>query len=186
MELKEVVKKRRAYRSLQAVEITTALVHDLAEHASLAPSCFNNQPWRFVFTFKQETLDKLFTALSKGNAWAHQAAMIIAVISQKELDCVVKGREYYQFDSGMAAAFLMLRAADLDLVCHPIAGYDEEKVKEILDVPENMTVITLLIVGKKSDEITPALSEKQVESEKHRPKRLNFPGFAFIDKYGSE
>lgn len=183
MELKEAIEKRRAYRSLESVAITTDLVRDLAEHARLAPSCFNNQPWRFVFVFNQEMLEILFNALSKGNDWARQASMIIAVMSQKDRDCLVKGREYYLFDTGMAVGFLMLRATDLGFVCHPIAGYDEEKVKEILAVPGNMTVITLLIVGKKSAEISPSLNEKQVKSEKNRPPRLIFEDFSFIDSY---
>lgn len=47
MELKEVIKWRRAYRSLESCEIDDNLIHELAECASLAPSCYNNQPWRF-------------------------------------------------------------------------------------------------------------------------------------------
>ena len=185
MELRETIDKRRALRSLKPAAITTNLIQDLAGQASLAPSCFNNQPWRFVFVYSKEMLEKLFPALSKGNAWAQSASMIIAVISRKDLDCQVKGRDYYQFDTGMAAGFLMLRATELNLVCHPIAGYDEQMVKEILTVPDNMTVITLLIVGKISGEISPMLNEKQAESEKSRPPRLKFEDFAFIDTYPS-
>jgi nitroreductase len=184
MDLREAINKRRAYRNLEPVEITADLVRDMAEQASLAPSCFNNQPWRFVFVFKPEMLKKLFTALAKGNTWAERSSMIIAVISRVDLDCRVKGRDYYRFDTGMAVGYLALLAAELDLVCHPIAGYDEEKVKEILNVPEDMTVMTLLITGKKSDAENPLLDEKKLMAEKNRPPRLKFEDFAFIDKYG--
>lgn len=44
MDVKEAIRERRAYRSLDPVEITESLIRDLAESAQLAPSCFNNQP----------------------------------------------------------------------------------------------------------------------------------------------
>jgi hypothetical protein len=51
--------------------------------------------------------------------------MIIAVFSQKDLDCIRRGgREYYLFDTGMATAFMILRAMGLGLVAHPIAGFN--------------------------------------------------------------
>jgi len=103
----------------------------------------------FYFCYDKEILKKLHGALSKGNEWAHDRSMIIAVLSQKELDCVMKdGRVYYQFDSGLATGLLMLRATELGLVTHAIAGYDPVKVREVLSIPENMEVITLIITGK--------------------------------------
>jgi len=132
MDLKNIIDKRRAYRSLEPVEITENLVRDIAECVRLAPSCFNNQPWRFVFVYEPRMLKKLKSALSSGNEWATTASMIVAVFSKKELDCVSDGRDYYLFDTGMGTAYLILRATDLGLVAHPIAGYDEGKVKSIL------------------------------------------------------
>ena len=148
MGVKQAIQIRRAYRSLEPVEITEELVRDLAQSAQLAPSCFNNQPWRFVFAYDPDVLKRLYGAVSKGNKWVEAGSMIIAVFSQKDLDCLIKGREYYLFDTGMATAFIILRATELGLVAHPIAGYKEDAVKEILGIPEEMTLITLLIVGK--------------------------------------
>ena len=172
MDVINAINERRAYRSLEPVKITEELVRDLAESARLAPSCFNNQPWRFAFVYKPETLNKLHAALSRGNEWAQDGSMIIVVFSKKEYDCIIKDREYYLFGLGMATAFIMLRATELGLVAHPIAGYDEDGVKEVLGIPHDMTVITLVIVGKHSDTISPVLSEKQIEAEKTRPERL--------------
>jgi len=75
----------------------------------------------------------------------------------------------------------MLRATELGLVAHPVAGYDEEVVKEILGIPEDMQVITLVNVGKHSESIGPLLSEKQAESEKERPERLPLEEFAYLN-----
>ncbi len=183
MEVKEAINQRRAFRSLEPVQITEGLVKDLAECAKLTCSCFNNQPWRFVFVYEPEMLKKMHEALPKGNAWCKSASMIIAVFSKKELDCQIKGRDYYLFDTGMATAFIILRATELGLVAHPIAGYKESMVKEILGIPEDMTVITLVNIGKHSDKINPVLSEKQIADEKNRPERMPIEKFAFMNQY---
>ncbi len=171
MDVHQVIDQRRAYRSLEGEIITDAMIRELAQATSLAPSCFNNQPWRFVFVHEPQHLKRLFAALSSGNEWAHNASMIIAVFSQPDLDCQIKGRDYYLFDTGMAVGFLLLRATEMGLVAHPIAGYRHGEAKEILGIPENMTLITLVIVGKKSQSINTVLSEKQVRDEKQRPPR---------------
>jgi nitroreductase len=185
LSVKQAIEARRAYRSLDPVEITEELIRDLAESARLSASCFNNQPWRFVFVHDPQVLKELHGALSSGNKWARAASMIIAVFSREDLDCRTKGRNYYLFDTGMATAFIILRATELGLVAHPIAGFNEGKVKEILGVPEDMQVITLVNVGKHSDAIGPLLSEKQAEREKQRPERLPLEEFAFVNAVGN-
>jgi nitroreductase len=183
MDVKQAIQARRAYRSLEPVEITEELIRDLAESARLTCSCNNNQPWRFVFAYAPGVLEKLHGAMSKGNKWVQAASMIIAVFSEKELDCLIRGREYYLFDTGMATAFMILRATELGLVAHPIAGFKEDAVKEILGIPEEMRLITLVIVGKHSESISPLLSEKQAEREKKRPERLPLGEFAFMNRF---
>jgi len=172
MGLTEIIERRRAYRSLGPVAIDEGLVRELATAASLSASCFNNQPWRFVFAFNKEVLVRLHAAMSKGNGWTQAASLIIAVVSRKDLDCLVEEREYYLFDSGMATAFLILRATELGLVAHPIAGFDEEKAKKILGIPPDMRLITLIIVGRHLLPPNPLLNPKQAEGEQERPKRL--------------
>lgn len=183
MDVKETIKFRRAYRSLKPVKITKNLVNDLSKCAQLSASCFNNQPWRYVFVYKPEVLKKMHEALSSGNEWAKDASMIIAVFCNRENDCIIKDREYYLFDTGMATAFIILRATELGLVAHPIAGFSPKKVREILNIPEKMNVITLVIVGKHSSEIKSVLSDKQKKAEKHRPKRFSIKKIAFMNIY---
>lgn len=184
MNVKEAISQRRAYRSLKPVEITRELLDDLATAASLAPSCYNKQPWRFVAVYDQEILDQIHQALPKGNEWAMDASMLIAVCSQKELDCVIGDREYYLFDTGLATANLMLQATELGLVAHPFAGYKPELVAEILAIPPEMTVIALIAVSARSDSISPKLSERQIQDEQQRPPRLEADKFFFLNKYG--
>ncbi|MFX0071932.1 MAG: nitroreductase family protein [Candidatus Hermodarchaeota archaeon] len=184
MDVNQAIEKRRAYRSLDPIEINESLIKDLAKSAQLAPSCANKQPWNFIFIKDKSQLEKIFTTLTPGNKWVEKASMIIAVFSNPKNDCVIKERLYYLFDTGMAAAFILLRATELSLVAHPIAGFDEQKAKQILGIPDEMRLITLVNVGKKSEEINPELSENMKLGEKQRPPRKKLQKFVFIDKFG--
>ena len=183
MDVREAIQLRRAYRSLDPVEVTDDLIDDLATSASLAPSCFNNQPWRFVFVRDPAVLGEMHAALSRTNTWVKDASMIIAVFSREDDDCKVRGRIYNNFDTGMATALLILRATELGLVAHPIAGFREKRVKRILGIPEDMQVITLVNVGKHSETLRDTLTEEQKAQEPVRPERLPLEKVAFIDQY---
>lgn len=185
MDVKKAIEERRAYRSLEPVEITEKLIRELAECARLSASCFNNQPWRFVFVYDEDALKGLHTALSKGNEWCALSSMIIAVFGKVDEDCVIKDREYYLFDIGMATAHIILRATELGLVAHPIAGFSQTRVKEVLGIPDDMKVITLVNVGKHSNEIHPLLTDKQKEAEPERPERKKLGEFTYVDEYGN-
>lgn len=183
MDVKEAVEKRRTYRSLEPIKITEELIFDLAKCAQITASCFNNQPWQFVFVYDPLVLEKMHIVFSQGNEWAYNASMIIVVIGKKEDDCVIHDRVYYRFDIGMAVEAMILRATELGLVAHPIAGYSPRKTRRILGIPDDLDVITLIIVGKHSNKISSVLSEKQVEAEKQRPKRKPLKDFVHINKY---
>jgi len=135
MDVKEAIETRRAYRALGPVEVTDDMIQELARAAQLMPSCFNNQPWRFVFARSRDALAKVHACMNKGNEWTFKASVIIAAFAKKENDCLIKEREYYLFDLGLAVAALMLRATELGLVAHPIAGFNPDRVREALDIP---------------------------------------------------
>jgi nitroreductase len=179
----EAIEIRRAFRSLEQVTITKNLIKDLAKSASLAPSCFNYQPWKFIFVIDTDVLTELHGVLSKTNKWAQRASMLIAIFSKEDDDCKIRGRLYHQFDTGMAVGFLMLRATELGLVAHPFAGFREKTVKEILEIPEEYQLIALIAIGKKSDEFNDLMTEDQKVTELTRPERKSFEEFAYIDRY---
>lgn len=183
MDVKEAIEKRRAYRSLEPVKITKDLIFDLASCAQITASCFNKQPWQYIFVYDPKALKQMHEALSEGNKWAHKASMMIVVLGKQEDDCIIHDRIYYRFDIGMATEAMILRATELGLVAHPIAGYSPRKTREILGIPDDIDVIALVIVGKHSNKINPDMSEKQIESEKERPKRKSLKDFVFLNKY---
>jgi len=182
MDVKEAIEKRRSYRALGPAEVTDGLIRELATAAQLTASCFNNQPWKFVFARSNDSLAKIHGCLSKGNEWVKNAPAVIAAFARKENDCVIKEREYYLFDLGMAVSSLQLRATELGLVAHPIAGFDNEKVRLALGIPEGNLVLTLIILGKKSGDLSP-LNAQQAGMEADRPPRLPLENIFSVDAY---
>jgi nitroreductase len=183
MDVTQAIAVRRAYRSLAPVPITDDLIEDLARHAQLAPSCSNNQPWRFVFVDDPARLVEMRVVFTSANAWAHAASMIIAVFSRKEDDCVIKDREYHLFGCGLATGFLVLRATELGFVAHPIAGFSPKKTREILGIPEAYQITSLILVGRKAEALNPVMTPKQVAEESIRPARFPLDRFVFRNAY---
>lgn len=182
MDVKEAIETRRSYRSIVDTEITEEVIEDLATAASLAPSCYNNQPWRYVFVYEEEQLKQVQQSLAEGNAWAKKSPLMVAIFTQKDYDCVVQDKEYYLFDVGMSVNNILLRATELGLATHLMAGFNEEEAKEALDIPEEMKLIALMAVGKQADEIDSDLSPEQQEVEKNRPERLDLEEFMYLNR----
>ena len=184
--LRSLIKSRRAYRALKPSKIAKDQIEEILEFVKLTPSCFNNQPWRFIF-IQDEKLKEVLPFLNKGNVWAKNSSMIIGVFSKAEFDCQIKDREpYFLFDTGMATAYLILLLTELGYVAHPIAGFDPNRIKEILQIPEDMSLITLIIVGKQTSFLPEELNERQRNSEGQRPSRKNVEEFAFFNKYDGD
>jgi nitroreductase len=133
MDVFEAIEKRRAYRFLDPVEISQELIVSLAKCASPALSCFNDQPWRFIFVVDSEKLHEIFSTLSKNNDWFTDASMVIAVFTKKDLDCIMKnGREDSFLIQEWLQAFSFFEQLKLDLLLIQLQVTKRRKQKKFL------------------------------------------------------
>jgi len=168
---------RRAYRSISAEPLSDAEVESLLEAATLAPSCFNNQPWRLVAA-RGEALDKVREALTEGNRWATRAPLVVVLATKPSLDCRQdEGRDYAYFDTGLAAMALMLEATRMGLYAHPIAGYSPAKVRKAVGLPPDFVPLALVVVGKPGDSSLLAEWQKEREAGPRQRKPLSEVAF---------
>ncbi|MFP4408801.1 MAG: nitroreductase family protein [Spirochaetaceae bacterium] len=159
------IDRRRAKRALADRSVPGDVRDRLLRAATLAPSCFNNQPWRFLVLDEPEALEKARPFLAGGNYWAERAPLIIGVVTRKDLDCELDGgREYAFFDCGLAVENLILQATEEGLVAHPIAGFRAPEMRLAFGIDESMVLLTLVIIGFPGT--MEHLSEKHLESEK--------------------
>jgi len=162
---------RRSYRGLGDKTVESDKIDRIMAAANLAPSCFNKQPWRYISFQSREGLLKVQKGLNNGNSWANTAPLFILVTTKDDLDCKIgDGRNYAEFDTGMSVFSLLVQAEKEGLLAHPIAGYDQKILKIEFEIPEDVKLLTILVIGYKG--ITEALNEKQIESE-HGPRIRN-------------
>lgn len=167
-ELIHEINIRRAKRALSGKKISAEVIHRVMTAATLAPSCFNNQSWRFLVVTEDEALKMLHVALSEANYWVKQAPAVVVVATKLEFGCRLSDRrDYALFDCGLATENLMLQGIKEGLYVHAIAGFDPIKIKTAFNIPEEYIVITLVAMGYPGDEA--ALNEKHKELE-HSPR----------------
>jgi nitroreductase len=160
---------RRAKRALSEKNIPDEVLNRIMRAATYAPSCFNNQPWRFVVVNEKSKLEGLHESLAGGNYWMKKAPAIIVLATKPDLDARLSDRrEYALLGCGLAAENLMLQAFKEGVIGHAIAGFDPLVVKTKLGIPEDYIVITLIALGYPGDESH--LSEKHLVLE-HSPRQ---------------
>ncbi|MDZ7814975.1 MAG: nitroreductase family protein [Planctomycetota bacterium] len=147
----DILKARYASRSMKTDEIPEDVIKDMIEAIRLTPSCYNKQPWKYIFCTSSEGLEKGRECLVKPNrTWADRAPLLVFAYSKAEDDCNLKdGRAYgNQSDVGTAWQWaFMLAATEHDLVARPMAGFMPDKVKETFEIPDEYKVIVAMAIG---------------------------------------
>ncbi len=147
--LHDLLERRYATRSISPKPLDSELVRELAEAARLAPSCFNKQPWRFLFLESEIALRKGEKLLKGGNVdWAGRAPLLVLGMTRKSDDCVLgDGRAYHQFDLGLSVMNLMLAATERGLVARPMAGFSPTEARKQFGLEKEQEPLILLAVG---------------------------------------
>ena len=169
-----LLRARHASRSILVDPLPDEVIGELIEAVRLTPSCNNNQPWRYLFLASPDALEKGRQALSRGNApWAGRAPLLVVGYTRVENDCVIPdGREYHEFDLGMATMDLILAATARGLVVRPFAGYSPAKLKELFPELEDADrPLVMLAVGALSENEDHLPPEKKGLEQKPRARK---------------
>ena len=75
--LNKTIRKKKKKRAIAEEEITETELKKLTGAAHLAPSCFNNQPWRFITVEDAEKLERIKESLPNGNYWAKKLQQLL-------------------------------------------------------------------------------------------------------------
>ena len=151
MELDEVIKKRRCIRKFQDKPVSDRDIKKIIGAGTLAPSEGNVQSWKFIVVKNKEIKSRLDEArFSSHNRFKEVPAVIIVCIDKKlaASEYGERGLELYSKQSTAAATENMfLKATDLDLGACWIGAFDEEKVKEIVGIKDNLRPVVLFPIG---------------------------------------
>jgi len=122
----------------------------LFEAARWAPSSYNNQPWRILFARRDSEHWPLFLSLlvASNQVWASQAAALLVFISKTTFDHNGKPARTHSFDTGAAWENLALQGNLRGYVVHGMQGFDYERAKTELEIPDAYQVEAMVAVGK--------------------------------------
>ena len=169
-QINPLIHNRWSPRSMTAEELDDDTIMSLFEAARWAPSSYNNQPWRFIYAKRNTKYwDKLFDLLADPNkTWAKNSALLVVVISNKNFEHNGKFSITHQFDAGAAWENLALESAYRGLVAHGMQGFDYEKARKNLEIPEDFDVMAMIAVGKRGpkENLPPNLQEKEFPNDR--------------------
>lgn len=174
--INEVIANRwsgRAYDDNKPV--SNAQIISLCEAARWAPSCFGDEPWRFIVWNKhtdEKSWQKAFECLVPGNQeWVKNAPVLLLVTADSVFRHNQKPNRWAQYDTGAAAENLCLQAQDLGLMAHQMGGFNVEATREAFEIPEQFTLMAMIAVGYAADihTLTGDVLSRETAERKRKP-----------------
>lgn len=172
----DVILNRWSPRAMAGEPISDEQLMILFEAARWAPSSYNNQPWHFIYA-KRDTQqwDLLFNLMVPFNqGWAQDAAVLMVLVSRKLFFFNNKPSRTHSFDAGASVENLAIQASAMGLVCHAIEGFDYDRAKKDLAVPDDYTVEVMIAVGKPGplEKLSQELQEREKPSGRKKVARI--------------
>ena len=176
MELDEVLKERKSVRKFKNLDVPWYIISECLEAAIEAPSSGNVQNWRFTFVRNRATIEKI-AKLCDEQYWLLKAPVLIVVCSDlvkiKRL-FGVRGEALYAVQNCAAAIEnMLLKSHELGLGTAWIGAFDEDKLREILDIGASARPQAIFALG-------------YPDTYEEKPKREPLENVVFFEKYGQK
>jgi len=161
MDVYQAIKNRYSCRSYKAEAVPEEKLNRVLESARIAPSAHNEQEWKFVVVKEKERRKRLAEAALNQNFIAEAPVVVVAVALNSE-KLMPSGVPNYAVDLAIAVEHMVLTAVEEGLGTCWIGAFNQDEVKEILEIPEKYRVVALLPVGFPADQAGPK-SRKRLE-----------------------
>lgn len=180
------IQERWSPRAFTQENLSEPQLKQLLEAARWAPSCMNEQPWRFlVYTRHSTARTQVETYLDGGNYWAKQASHLIVACAHTHFSSSGAPNRHAYYDTGAAIMSLTLQAQHMGLAVHQMAGFAHQQLANDLSFPEHVHAVSMIAVGFQSNDIT-SLSEKHQSMEQAPRQRKPLHELAHQDVVSSD
>ena len=185
-EIEHNILNRKSIFSFSSKHVEEDKLALIFEAASLAPSSFNAQPWRFIFATKEDVVykDMLDLLADSNKTWATTAPILILTIAEVFDTKKNRSNHFAMHDVGLSTANLMLQASALGLYTHPMGGYDSKKAKELFGLPEGFEPVTMIALGYQGD--SSQLSDELLKRQNAARSRKKTEEFVFKGRWKAE
>lgn len=154
MNFDELILTRESCRKYKDQPVEREKITACLEAARLAPSACNSQPWGFTVVTSPELRQKVAkTTQDAGMNRFTETVPAFVVVTEEQADLMelvrskVDSQEYAQFDMGLAASQLVLKAAELGLGTCILGWFNEPELKQLLHLPEERRIRVVICVG---------------------------------------
>ena len=148
----DVIYKRRSVRKYKPEPVSDEDLLKIMKAGQLAPSGWNKQPWHFIIVRDPELKEQL--SQWKWTRFIKETPVAIVGCGRPD-----KSPEFWQIDVSIALQNMVIAATALGLATCWIGDFEEEKVKEILEIPEEYRVVCIVTVGYGAE--TPKMPRKK-------------------------
>ena len=150
MDVFKAIKNRRSIREFKADSVPEEKLKRILEAARLAPSAHNEQEWKFIVVRDLEKRKKLAKAALKQDFIA-KAPLVIVAVATNPTHIMANEVPAYAVDLAIAVEHMALQAVEEGFGTCWIGTFSQRGVKEILEIPEEYKVVTLMPLGFPAD-----------------------------------
>lgn len=172
----ELIRSRWSPRAFAERGVSDADLKTIFEAARWAASSFNEQPWRFLVARKSDpaAFDKILHLLVPMNqVWAKKAPVLFIMAAKRTFSHNGTPNLYAFHDAGQALAHVFLQATALGLHAHGMAGFDRERARTELGIPDDYELAAAVALGYAGSPEELPEQQRQQEHAQRRRKPLN-------------
>jgi len=152
VDVHDIIAKRWSCRAFDASKpVSREQIVALLEAARWAPSCFGDEPWRFIVWDKNSDAaawQKAFDCLGEWNQnWVKNAPVLLLTTANNLFRRDGSPNRWGQYDTGAAAENLCLQAVASGLMAHQMGGFDVEKTRNTFNIPKEFALMAMIAVG---------------------------------------
>ena len=172
----DLIRARWSPRAFSNRDVSGQDLKTIFEAARWAASSFNEQPWRFLVARKSDgpAYEKILHLLAPFNqAWAKTAPVLFIMVARRNFSHNGSPNLYAVHDAGQALAHVFLQATALGLHAHGMAGYDRERARIELGIPDDYDFGAAVALGYLGSPDQLSDQQRQAELAARTRKPLN-------------
>jgi Nitroreductase len=178
--IEPVILRRWSPRAMSGEPLEDREIRMLFEAARWAPSSYNEQEWRFLYARRDTPQWRtFFDLLVEGNqAWCHRAALLVLIAAKRTFTLNGKPNSVHLFDCGCAFENLAIQGTAMGLIVHAMAGYDPDKARISLRLPDDYVPAAMFAAGRPGnpEELPEGFRETEIPSGRKSLEEITCEG----------
>ncbi|PRP99638.1 nitroreductase family protein [Enhygromyxa salina] len=146
----ELIRRRWSPLAFSSQPVADRDLRSVLEAARWGPSCFNEQPWRYIVARREQEAEfarMLSCLVEKNQRWAQAAPVLMLSVARLAFAANDRPNRHALHDVGLATAQLSLQAAALGLGVHQMAGFSPDRARELYAIPDSFEPVAAIALG---------------------------------------